>query len=73
MLSHLKHGFSFSLLVIVTLVGAAIPLVVSGLVGALISAPVFGSAFFAVVAATKRTDRDRGRRTLILGQHGWLV
>jgi len=47
-----RNGNAFVLLVSVTLVGAVLPLVVSGFSGAVISAILFGVAFFAVVAST---------------------
>jgi MFS family permease len=47
-----RHGRAFSLLTAVTAVGAVLPLVSSSMPALLVSAAVFGSAFFAVVAAT---------------------
>jgi predicted MFS family arabinose efflux permease len=47
-----RHGRAFSLLTVVTAVGAVLPLVSSSMLALMVSAVVFGSAFFAVVAAT---------------------
>jgi predicted MFS family arabinose efflux permease len=47
-----QHGRAFGLLTAVTAVGAVLPLVSSSMPALMISAAVFGSAFFAVVAAT---------------------
>lgn len=47
-----RHGRAFSLLTAVTAIGAVLPLVSSTMPALMISAAVFGSAFFAVVAAT---------------------
>ncbi len=47
-----KHGRVFGLLTAVTAFGAALPLVSSSMPALMISAAVFGSTFFAVVAVT---------------------
>jgi len=47
-----RHGRAFALLTGVTALGAALPLVAGSTPALLISAALFGSAFFAVVAAT---------------------
>jgi MFS family permease len=47
-----KHGGAFGLLTGVTAIGAVLPLVSSSMPTLMISAVVFGSAFFAVVATT---------------------
>ncbi len=48
----LHHGYAAMAAMALTLVGAALPLLVDGYAWALVSALVFGSAFFAVVTAT---------------------
>jgi MFS family permease len=47
-----QHGRAFGLLTAVTAIGAVLPLISSSMPALMISAAVFGSAFFAVVAAT---------------------
>ncbi|WP_244495118.1 YbfB/YjiJ family MFS transporter [Bosea sp. Root483D1] len=46
------HGRSFAVLTAITMIGAALPLLPGGVPVLLASAALFGSAFFAVVAAT---------------------
>lgn len=65
-----QHGYAFSLLVSVTLAGALIPLVLPSFFGAILSAAVFGSAFFAVVTATTafvRRNAPHGEFTFAIG------
>jgi hypothetical protein len=52
LLDRFSGGRGMGALVMVTAVGAMLPLIVPGLAGLLLSAAIFGSAFFAVVAAT---------------------
>lgn len=51
-LKNQRHGRAFAMLTGLTMVGALLPLVSSNWIALLVSAAVFGSAFFAVVAAT---------------------
>ena len=52
LLDRFSGGRSMAALVLVTAVGAVLPLAIQNTFGLLLSAAVFGSAFFAVVAAT---------------------
>ena len=51
-LQRLLHGHAFTALTAITMVGAALPLISNTIPVLLASAALFGSAFFAVVAAT---------------------
>lgn len=51
-LTRLRHGFAMAALVTVTTIGATIPLLSSWFPALLLSAAIFGSAMFAVVAST---------------------
>lgn len=51
-LKRLRHGFAMAALVTVTTIGATIPLLSSWFPALLLSAVIFGSAMFAVVAST---------------------
>lgn len=51
-LKRLLHGHAFAILTSITAIGAVLPLISNTLPMLLASAALFGSAFFAVVAAT---------------------
>lgn len=52
LIARTENGTAFAVLTTVNMVGAAIPLMQPGLIGAWLSAIVFGCSFFTVVAAT---------------------